>query len=348
MSGLSYFYGVRIVISILLLSASSPCFAQKPKQLAIAFYNVENLFDTINDPHTDDDAFTPKGQYKYTANIYRQKLHNTAYVLKQMAETSQAGAPAIIGLAEIENAQVLSELVRNDQIKKYDYKNLSYESHDARGIDVAILYQPKLFKLIDSKPIHLTITNSGHTETTRDILFVTGLLDGKDTMHLLVSHWPSRREGKGETAPKRKQVAAANKRIIDSLMKKNPLSKVIVMGDLNDDPIDESVVNTLNANDGRERIKPYTLFNPWLELYNNGKGTAAFQNRWNLFDQIILSRAFMQKGSSWKFSGAEIFNKEFLLTRSGKQQGFPYRSWRGYHWMNGYSDHLPVLLYLER
>lgn len=345
MAGLSYFYRVRILIIPLLLSISLPAYSQRQKQLAIAFYNVENLFDTINDPNTDDDAFSPKGAYKYSSDIYRQKLHNTAFVLRQIAESGTM--PAIIGLAEVENADVLTDLVNNDQIKSFGYKHISFDSPDPRGIDVALLYQPKLFKPLASKPVGVKIENNGHAETTRDILFVTGILEGKDTVYLLINHWPSRREGKGETAPKRKQAAAANKRIIDSLMKKNPASKVIVMGDLNDDPTDESIVTTLGANGGRERIMPYTLYNPWASLYTNGQGSTAYQNKWNLFDQIIISRAFLKKGAGWKFSKAGIFNKEFLITRSGKQQGYPYRSWRGYHWMNGYSDHLPVILYLE-
>ncbi|WP_276133456.1 endonuclease/exonuclease/phosphatase [Polluticoccus soli] len=336
---------MRILVILLLLSLSPQAYCQKLKQMAIAFYNVENLFDTINDPNTDDDAFTPKGTYKYTNDIYKQKLHNTAFVIKQIAESGTA--PAVVGLAEVENGGVLTDLVNNDQLKVYGYKHISYNSPDPRGIDVALLYQPKLFKPLTSKPIAVRIENNGHTETTRDILFVTGILNG-DTVHLFVNHWPSRREGKGETAPKRKQVAAVNKQIIDSLMKRNPLSKIIVIGDLNDDPTDESIVSTLNANSGRERIIPYSLYNPWATLYTSGHGTTAYQNKWNLFDQVIISRAFLKKNNGWQFLKAEIFNKEFLITRSGKQQGYPYRSWRGYHWMNGYSDHLPVLLYLEK
>src|ERR1044071_4202249 len=210
---------MRIVILVLSLSVSMHVYSQK--QMVIAFYNVENLFDTLDDPATDDNAFTPKGAYKYTTDIYRQKLHNTAFVLKWMAESETP--PALIGLAEIENAGVLADLANDEQIKNYGYKSLSFDSPDPRGIDVALLYLPSAFKPIRSKPVNAIIDINGHKETTRDILFITGVVEGKDTIHLLVNHWPSRREGKGETAPKRKQVAAVNRRIVDSLMERNPL-----------------------------------------------------------------------------------------------------------------------------
>lgn len=322
-------------------------YAQKEqKRVAIAFYNVENLFDTINDPSTDDDAFTPKGAYKYTHEMYRKKLHNIAYVLQQIGAKPNSG-PALIGLAEIENGMVLQDLVNEKEIKGSGYKYISYDSPDPRGIDVALLYRSKYFRPLASRPLHVRVESNGHSEATRDILYVTGLLD-KDTIHILVNHWPSRREGIGETAPKRAQVALANKHIADSLTKKNPKCRIILMGDLNDDPTDVSVATILGAKAGRDGIIPRGLYNPWTDIYLSGQGSVAYRKKWNLFDQVIVSRTLLHKGPGWKFARAEVFDREFLKTYSGKQQGYPFRSWRGYHWMNGYSDHFPVVLYLEK
>lgn len=319
------------------------CYAQKKQSIVVVFYNVENLFDTINDPRTDDDAFTPRGSYKYTTNIYKQKVANVAYVLQQM-DKAVNGSLAVVGLAEIENGKVLADVTSHIFLAKKGYKHISFDSPDPRGIDVALLYDPKQFRPLSQKPVNANMKE----EPTRDILYVVGVF-GKDTVHILVNHWPSRREGKGETAPKRAQVAATNKRMIDSLVAKNVNAKIILMGDLNDNPDDESAANVLGAKGGRDGVKPRPLYNPFAELYASGAGSAAFQKKWNLFDQVIVSRSFMNKNNKGlRYEKAEVFNRDFLITHSGKQQGYPYRSWRGYQWMNGYSDHLPVIVYFSR
>lgn len=328
-------------LQVILLCAWACCCKAQQQQAAIAFYNVENLFDTLNDPATDDDAFTPAGKYKYTDSIYRKKLHNTSYVLGQLAV--QSNRPALIGLAEIENDVVLQDLVKEEALKPYGYKYVWHNSADPRGIDVALLYQPKQFRLLGSKAIPVLLQVSRATEHTRDILLVSGLL-GSDSVHILVNHWPSRREGKGTTADKRGQAAAIARSIVDSLYARNPKNHIIVMGDLNDDPGDESVARILGARDTETTL----LCNPWLAIHKTGAGSLAYQKKWNLFDQVIISRSLVSPHRGWRFSKAEIFNKDFLVTRSGKQQGYPYRSWLGYFWMNGYSDHFPVVLYLVK
>jgi hypothetical protein len=341
--GLLYFYMVRsILLAVALLILFKAGAQTKPKACAIAFYNVENLFDTVNDPEKDDDAFTSRGAYHYTSEMYRQKLHNTAFVLKAMVEQTVSGGPALLGLAEVESGKVLQDLISQPEIKGV-YQYIWFDSPDPRGIDVALLYRPAVFKLISKKAVLV----SPDGEATRDILYVIGLLD-KDTVHVLVNHWPSRREGKDETASKRKQVAEQDKKLIEKIWKVNPHSHIIVMGDLNDNPSDASVVEVLGAKSSKEEAGKTSLYNPWTAIHAQGTGTQTYKKKWNLFDQVMVSGSFLQSARGWKFTKAEIFDKEFLKVRSGKQQGFPYRSWRGFHWMNGYSDHFPVVIYLEK
>ncbi len=182
---------------------------------------------------------------------------------------------------------------------------------------------------------------------TRDVLFVTGVLAG-DTINVFVNHWPSRRGGEAATAPLRAIAANVSKRIIDSLMAKNPRTKAIIMGDLNDDPIDASVVKVLGAKGNRDKVAENELYNPWVSFYKNGTGTLSYNDSWNLFDQIIISGSFLQKEErQWQFYKAEVFNREFLKNKYGQYKGYPHRSFDiNNNWINGYSDHFPTIIYL--
>jgi hypothetical protein len=308
----------------------------------VAFYNLENLFDPADDPDKNDDEFTPNGSKRYTQAIYQQKLHNLATVIEKLGTDANKDGAALIGVAEIENDKVLSDLCSQPEIKQRGYKYVWYESPDLRGIDVALLYNPKHFTVISSRSIPAPFNGA---DKTRDVLYVSGRLNG-EAVHVLVNHWPSRREGKNETAADRATVAKVNKRIVDSLLKKDAKARIIIMGDLNDNPTDNSVMQTLNAKaDKTNAAYPY-LYNPWVSVYRMGKGTAAYNDRWDHFDQIIISSGFFT--GKLQYRRNEIFDKPFLKQQSGKYKGYPHRSFSGHRWINGYSDHLPVLLYLAQ
>jgi hypothetical protein len=330
------------VILLILLLVGSISFAQQKVEV-VAFYNLENLFDTINDPLKNDDEFTSTGSYHYNDSIYRQKLKNIVRVFNTIATETKTSGAALIGVAEVENETVLNTLAKHPDLRNRNYKAVLLEGHDERGIDVGLIYDTSKFKLLSSKS-YATQLDTGYT---RDILYVTGTLQG-DTIHILVNHWPSRRDGVKETQPRRNEVARTAKNLIDSIFIRKPISKIILMGDLNDNPEDYSVQHILLCKNKMHGVSTKDLYNPWYSLHNAGKGTAVYKHKWNLFDQIIISGGFIGANKGWEFSKAEIFDKDFLKQQYGKSRGTPYRSFRGTRWMNGYSDHFPVLLYLVR
>jgi hypothetical protein len=316
---------------------------------AIAFYNFENLFDTVDAPGKFDEEFTPNGDYHYNTALYKSKLHNLASVLKVLGTDVTPDGPAIIGTAEIENDQVLTDLCAMPEIAERNYKFVHFESPDSRGIDVAMLYNPKYFTVLHAEALVTNISEYGEKGgRTRDVLHVTGVLVG-DTTHVFVNHWPSRRGGEAASAPLRAIAAGVSKRVIDSLMAANPATRVLLMGDLNDDPVSPSVVRVLGAKGDRDKVKPTELYNPWTAFYNKGIGTLGYNDSWNLFDQLMLSGQWLQNDSRhWKFYKAEVFNRDFLKAKFGQYKGYPLRSFDGPNWINGYSDHFPVLVYLVK
>lgn len=342
------------VLIILVAALGYHASAQKNKKkeyqiTAIAFYNFENLFDTLDDPKKFDEDFTPKGAYQYTTEIYHQKLHNLATVLQRLAAETTPDGPALIGTAEIENDLVLQDLVAQPEIKSRNYQFIRFESPDSRGIDVALLYNPKYFKVLHSQALLTDISKYGTKGgRTRDVLYVSGILAG-DTVNVFVNHWPSRRGGQAASEPLRRIAAGVSKKVIDSLMNINPNTKVIVMGDLNDDPVDESITEVLGAKGDIDKVKTSGLYNPWVSFYKKGLGTLGYDDRWNLFDQIMISEAFLKKGDDhWRYYKAEVFNRDFLISKFGQYKGYPHRSFAGETWINGYSDHLPTIIYLVK
>lgn len=334
----------NLLLLIIILVFSAGCTAQKKdgNTCAIAFYNLENLFHPDNDPKTDDEEFTPQGAFHYTDNIYRQKLHNIATVLQQLGTDADDNGAALIGVAEVENGKVLADLLSQSEIKPRNYKYAWFDSPDPRGIDVALIYNPKKFTLLKAVPIGTDVSE----DDTRDILQATGVLMG-DTVHVLVNHWPSRREGKNQTAGKRYAAAARNRKLIKQIQALNANAKILLMGDFNDNPTDASIVNELGAFANKAQVNNQGLYNPMADIYTSGSGSILFQHHWDLFDQIILSGTWLN-GKKWRFSKAEVFNRDFLVTQRGKFKGYPHRSFAGTHWINGYSDHLPVVVYLSK
>ncbi len=333
----------------------SGAFAQKKNYqvLAVAFYNFENLFDTVDNPRKFDEEFTPNGPYQYTSAIYHQKLHNIASVLAQLGTEMTPDGPALIGTAEIENETVLNDLARQPQIAARGYKNVIFDGPDARGINVALLYNPRYFKVLSAQGLKVDLRgvpgSDSKSGATRDVLWVTGVLAG-DTTEVFVNHWPSRRGGEAASAPLRAFAANVAKRVIDSAVARNPHHRIILMGDLNDDPTSPSVAKVLGAVGKQEKVGPGGLYNPFVSFYNNGIGTLGYNDSWNLFDQILLSYGWLKADPTqhWKYYKAEVFNREFLKTKFGQYKGYPLRSFSGTTWLNGYSDHFPTVVYFVR
>ncbi|MNK36171.1 Endonuclease/Exonuclease/phosphatase family protein [compost metagenome] len=346
-----------LIAAILQLSAQEKQF----KVHTIAFYNVENFYDTINDPKTRDD------EWVYTPKNFKKKVSNLAKVISLIGTDENPNSPTVIGLAEVENRRVLEALVKDPQLLDKDYGIVHFDSPDRRGIDTGFLYQKKYFKPTSYINVPLLIyddfakpeskekveladkddktefdIDSGRIYT-RDQILMTGLLDGEE-VHFIVNHWPSRRGGEAASSPFREAAAALNMKIIDSLYKINPDAKVITMGDLNDGPYNKSIKKVLGAKARKEDVKPFGMFNPMEEMSKKGIGTLAYRDAWDLFDQMIITEPLIRKDyTSFRFWKANVFKKPYLFQASGQYKGYPNRNWNG---EIGYSDHLPVYLYL--
>lgn len=319
------------------------------KVACVGFYNFENLFDTEEDPNNPgDDEFMPGGKKNWNPLYYQEKLGHLAQVVSELAQDITPDGLAILGTAEVENKKVLEDFVKQEAIKDRNYQIVHYDSPDHRGIDVALLYQPKYFTLISSEPVSMKDApdNENGPFLTRDILHVKGILDG-DTVHILVNHWPSRSGGESATAHLRAYAAGQNLAVIEKIKKTEQNPKVIIMGDLNDDPNSPSIKKVLKASVQKEKTAPNGFFNPMNEFFQKGIGTLAWRDSWNLFDQIILSVAFIQESNSgYHFYQAKVFNKKYLTQTTGQYQGYPFRTFVGDTYVGGYSDHFPVYIVL--
>ncbi len=330
---------------VLLLLFSLSLFSQEKKYKVgiVAFYNLENLFDTINDPVKNDEDFLPAGSYHYTGKVYEDKMRKLTEVLSQIGTDISPDGFSLLGVAEIENDKVLEDLVAQPEFANRHLKIVHYDGPDDRSIDPALIYNPKYFKVKHSEPLFVRMENSdGTLHYTRDVLWVSGLYDG-EMIHVFVNHWPSRRGGEEASAAARASAASVSKRVIDSLMKIDPQTKVFVMGDLNDDPTSPSVAKVLGAKGDLKSVKNGELYNPWVDFINKGIGTLAYNDSWNLFDQIMLSSGFLKKEQKGFFyHGAHIFNKQFMVTKTGRYKGYPMRTYDGNIYNGGYSDHFPT------
>lgn len=318
---------------------------------AIGFYNLENLFDTIDSPTTNDADFLPSGRLLWNTEKYLSKQTNMARVISQMATDITPDGVAVLGVSEIENKKVLEDLVVQPDLKDRQYKIVHFDSPDERGIDVGLLYQEKYFTVQGalSYPVPLKDPKTGEEDHTRDILYVSGVFKG-DPVHLMVGHWPSRRGGESGSAWARAAAAGVCRHIADSLLAINPQAKIIVMGDLNDDPTNKSVAQVLRAKGESENLKDGAFYNPMYDLYKDGTGTLAYRDAWNLFDQMVLSEGFVSKSTGgWQLYKTKIFRQPWLFQTEGAFKGYPFRTFVGDIFINGYSDHLPVyLLFLKK
>lgn len=341
---------MRIVfVYTLLLLLYQPAIAQthRYKACVIAFYNLENFYDTINNPLVNDDDFTPGGSKHYTKEIYLDKIEKLATVISQIGTEISPSGPAMLGVAEIENDTVLQVLIHHPFLIQRHYQLIHFDSRDARGIDVALLYNPSIF--LPEKATKLFVPLPGNSKEayyTRDILYTSGWLAG-ERIHVYVNHWPSRRGGEERSSPARKAAARVCKNHFDSILHKEPAAKIIVMGDLNDDPDSPSITQTLAASPSIAQTRPGQLFNPWTHWYRNGIGTLANRDSWGLFDQILLSHAWLSpRSEGFFFHSQHIFHPAYLTENTGRYKGYPMRTWDGNTYRGGYSDHFPTYIVL--
>lgn len=313
----------------------------------IGFYNLENIFDTINQMDVEDEEFTPDGSNHYTSAVYFDKLEKLSQVISEIGTDDSPDGIAILGVAEAENKSVLEDLVKTPKLKSRNYQVAHIDGHDERGVDVGMLYNPKYFTIKKMESLHVpTEKLDSAFGRTRDVLFVSGEFLG-EPLHVFVNHWPSRRGGEEASQPYRELAASVNKHKIDSLMNIDPNTKVVVMGDLNDDPVDASVAKILGANGFKEDVKKGGLYNPWVTFFKSGFGTLAYNDSWNLFDQIMISSAFLEaEQAGFFFKEPVIFKRDYMIEITGKYKGYPKRTYNGSIYAGGYSDHFPTYIVL--
>ncbi len=321
------------------------------RQLAlygIGFYNLENLFDTQHDEDKNDYEFLPDGSYHWTEMKYEHKLHNMSRVLSELGTDQLPGIGcSIIGVSEVENAHCLTDLCAQEVLAARGYQFVHIEGPDKRGVDCALLYNPRFFvpKKVWLQPY---VLREPITRPTRGFLTVQGTLGG-DSITVIVCHWPSRFSGD----PARVWAGQQVKVEVDSILAANESMKVLVMGDMNDDPMNNSMREGLRARRKMKDVMPGDMFNPWWQILLDGRGTLSYQGGWNLFDQIVMSRNCLDIGgtkdySTLTFHKAEIFRRDYLLQQEGRYKNTPKRTHAGGVWLDGYSDHLPVVTYFVR
>lgn len=358
---------------------------QQKKQLVfgIAFYNLENLFDTVHAPGKNDYDFLPNGPYRWNTMKYRSKQKNMSRVISELCTDRTKVGAAVVGVSEVENRAVLEDLVRQPSLKDRGYKILHVDSPDRRGVDCALLYNPRLFKLEDSlyvcyiypdnttgnEPVGFTMKNNkieptplygDTTHITRGFLVGIGRMAG-ERVGIIVNHWPSR----GAESPARERAGMQVRKLCDALFTQyNGDIKLIVMGDLNDDPDNKSMTEGIRCKfEAKKLTGDSDFFNPWYYTLRKSPqlGTLMYQGKWNLFDQILISGNAVDRNFNLKkpqkaaeldlshgltFYRHDRFVRDYLFQQEGKYKGSPLRTTAGGTWLNGYSDHLPTQIYL--
>ncbi len=342
--------------------------AQQKKYIihTVAFYNFENLFDTINGPNNDEE-WLPKGTQNWTGRKYKKKLENLARVLSEIGTGENPNnSPTLIGGCEIENRRVLEDLVKQPKLINKDYGIVHFDSPDKRGIDVAFLYQKKHFKPTSfiNVPLYIYKNNAAKVTKkekeeitddnaeaapddrvyTRDQLLVTGFLDGEE-INVIVNHWPSRSGGEKKSSPFREAAGALNRKIIDSIIKINPNAKIITMGDLNDGSYNVSVKKELGAKLKKTELKePRDIYNPFEQMAKDGNASLFYRDAGDIFDQIMVSEELCKPDhDSYRYWKAGIWNKPYMIQTTGQYKGYPLRNSLN---EPGFSDHFPVYIYL--
>ena len=308
---------------------------------SVAFYNMENLFDTIHDEGKNDYEYLPNGTNQWNTMKYKAKLKNMSEILSLLSTDKLPMGPAIIGVSEIENYRVLEDILKQPALADRGYRYVHYEGEDQRGVDCAFFYNPKLFELTNSKLVpYVYINDTVHK--TRGFLIASGNIAG-EKMHFIVNHWPSR----AAASPARERAGEQVRAIKDSLLREDSAAKIVIMGDMNDDPMDESM-EVLGARKYPKQVKKGEFYNPWWEtLEDKGVGTLLYRGKWNLFDQIVISKPLLKAKKGLRYDHNEVFIRDYLIQQDGKYKGSPLRTHGGRTWLNGYSDHLPTIIYLK-
>jgi len=312
------------------------------KPFVAMFYNVENLYDTINDPKINDDEFTPSGKVPWTKERLETKIKHTAQVITDIISPAM---PDLIGFAEIENKMVLEMLTSSACLSKTKYGIVHYDSPDERGIDVAILYNPATFKVISSEPLHVTLPDN---DLTRDILYVKGKLNSGEMINVFINHWPSRREGSEISASKRLAAAKVLRAKIDEIQKLDKSANILILGDFNDEPSDKSITEGLKALNPEQAISNNNLYSLLYPQFKKGEGSLFYKD-WDLFDQVIVSGNMLlrKKGLRTSIGDAGIYNSDYLLFKTKNGESRPNRTMSSDKYFGGYSDHLPVFVRLS-
>jgi len=329
------------------------CHAQKDRKLAvygIGFYNLENLFDTCHDEGKNDYEYLPDGANKWTAMKYEHKLRNMARALSDMGtDVLPKVGCAAIGVSEVENANCLQDLCDQPALKARGFRFVHIEGPDRRGVDCALLYNPRFFQVKDVELVpYVPELKKDENYKTRGFLVVSGTL-ADDHVTIIVNHLPSRFSGSYYRELGGKQLRAIKERLV----KEDPNVKLFIMGDMNDDPMDRSMAVSLGAKRDMDKVEKGELWNPWWNVLKSGDGTLQYQGKWNLFDQIILSQSLLnQKGkkdySTLKHVKHQIFRRDYLFQQEGKYKGNTLRTHAGGVWLDGYSDHLPTIVYVGK
>ncbi len=311
-----------------------------PYTYTIAFYNTENLFDYINDPLTNDVGFLETSTKRWNKERYENKIYRIGMAISKIGCDEFQGPPTLIGLAEVENDRVLTNLIQSTYLEDFNYGFVHYDSPDERGIDVALLYDKNIFRVENSEAIPLDVESElGVKDYTRDILKVTGFLND-EKIHLLINHWPSRHQESDKTGHKRMIAAKKVVELIEDIRLANADAKLIIMGDFNDNPKNNSMQYLKNEG---------ALYNPMEKLMSYKRGSANHNSKWVLFDQILITTNFLEPDQkSLKFLKADIFDEKFLTQNYGKYQGHPYRTYAGKRYLGGFSDHFPVYIKLRQ
>ena len=337
----------RIVLSIVMMALVMAVLAQSGHNKAvIGFYNVENLFDTIDDPLKNDEQFLPDNDYRWDTERYNAKLNSLSKVISDMAKLE--GGLVVLGVSEIENEQVLLDLAATELLKPYHLSVCHHESPDRRGVDVAFFYDASRFRILSTKA-YPTIVPNNPDFITRDQWLMTGVLDGVDTLDIVVNHWPSKSGGEQRSLPGRLAAGKLGRHIADSVLHSRPNAKFIYMGDLNDNPTSKCIMAEMSTKTKAENLMQYDLYNPMWKMFRDGLGSYAYRDSWEMLDNIIISGGLVNAApDTYRFRSAHIFRKDYLFTKSGSYVDYPYRTFAAGNYQGGFSDHLPVYIVLVK
>jgi predicted extracellular nuclease len=330
-----------LIIAILLFLIVQETIAQD--RYRIMFYNVENLFDPFNDSLKNDDEFTPDGPRFWTWNRMNEKVNNIYKVITAVGEWDP---PTMVGLCEIENRFVIERITKHTPLSKFDYRIVHRDSPDARGIDVGLLYRPDQFTVQEERFFRVTYPDNSD-RATRDVLYARGVLTSKDTLHVFVNHWPSKFGGALVTEPGRIAAGKLVRQKVDSIRIFYPNAHIIIMGDFNDTPASRPLVEGLNALPPSQPLKPDGLYNLHYTYEQRSEGTLKFQGAWEVIDMMIVSKSLLNRmhGVYTTLDGGKIYRGDFLLEEDDRFVGVrPKRTYIGFRYHGGYSDHLPIYI----